>query len=354
MPYPPWYARLFELCIKHHERELGGQHPTIIIKKGLKGKLSMYINAASHYLPMTTIPNEYYTKLSGLSDGWIYKRSGIRSRSRANADENTNTMSVDATKAAINQLPYSVTELDLIVGATYTPYDTVGTLAHAVQRFFEIPKARAISVSSACSSFLSAIEIVEGYFATNKARRALVVASEHNSAYSDDKDAQSGHLWGDGAAAVFISKERTSENDIRILDLNTTGLGHIGKGIEGVYLRPNEGGLKMPFGRDVFSNACKYMVSEVKDIMKKNGLTLEEIVHLIPHQANSRIIAQLVRDLGLHNGELIMNIEETGNTGCPSTMIALSQSWKRFKKNELIVVTVFGGGYSSGAMLLRK
>lgn len=314
----------------------------------------MYINAASHYLPVTIVPNEYYAKLTGLSDEWIYKRSGIRSRTRATADENTNTMSVEATKAAINRLPYSVKDIDLIIGATYTPYDTVGTLAHAVQRFFGIPAARVISVSSACSSFLSAMEIVEGYFATNKARKALVIASEHNSAYSDDMDEQSGHLWGDGAAAVFISKDKASEEDIKILDLNTTGLGHIGKGIEGVYLRPNEGGLKMPFGKDVFTNACKYMVLEVKDILKKNCLTPEEIVHLIPHQANSRIIAQLVKALGLHNGELIMNMEETGNTGCASTMIALSQSWKRFRKSELIVVTVFGGGYSSGAMLLRK
>src|SRR5271166_5088291 len=138
----------------------------------------MYINAASHYLPTTIIPNEYYAKLIGLSDEWIYKRSGIRSRTRAGTHENTNTMAVEATKAAIGRLPYSLKEIDLIVGATYTPYDTVGTLAHVVQRFFRIPEARVVSVSSACSSFLNAIEIVEGYFATNKARRAIVVASE--------------------------------------------------------------------------------------------------------------------------------------------------------------------------------
>jgi 3-oxoacyl-[acyl-carrier-protein] synthase-3 len=230
----------------------------------------------------------------------------------------------------------------------------VGTLAHAVQHVLGISRARVVSVSSACSSFLSAMEIVEGYFATNKARRALVVASEHNSAYSDDMDAQSGHLWGDGAAAVFVSKERATEEDIEVLDVNTTGLGHIGKGTEGVYLRPNEGGLKMPFGRDVFVNACKYMLFEVKQILKKNRLTLEEIIHLIPHQANSRIITQLMDALGLHNGELITNLENLGNTGCASTMIAISQNWKRFRKSELIVVTVFGGGYSSGAMLLRR
>ena len=315
---------------------------------------SMFINAASHYLPTTTVFNEYYTRLVGLSDEWIFKRSGIRSRPKANTDENTNTMAIEAVKSAIGQLPYSIRDVDLVVGATYTPYDTVGTLAHAVQRFFDIAKARVISISSACSSFLNAVEIVEGYFAMNKAQKALVVASEHNTAYSDDMDEQSGHLWGDGASAIFISKKKASDEDIKVIDLNTTGLGHIGKGVEGVYLRPNEGGLKMPFGKDIFVNASKYMISEVKNIMKKNHLTLEKIVHLIPHQANSRIIAQVAEGLGLHNGELIMNIEETGNTGCASTMIALSQSWKIFKKNELIVITVFGGGYSSGAMLLER
>lgn len=314
----------------------------------------MYITTVSHYLPMATVFNEYYTRLVGLSDDWIFKRSGIRSRSKANADENTNTMAIEAVKAAIDQLPYSIKDVDLIVGATYTPYDTVGTLAHAVQRFFDIAKARVISISTACSSFLNAVEIVEGYFATNKSKRALVVSSEHNTAYSDDMDEQSGHLWGDGAGAVFISNERTSEEDIKIIDLNSTGLGHVGKGTEGVYLRPNEGGLKMPFGKDIFVNASKYMISEVKDIMKKNHLALEKIAYLIPHQANSRIIAQVVESLGLQNTGLIMNIEDIGNTGCASTMIGLSQNWEKLKKDELIVITVFGGGYSSGAMLLKK
>ncbi|OPY72473.1 MAG: 3-oxoacyl-(acyl-carrier-protein) synthase 3 [Syntrophorhabdus sp. PtaU1.Bin050] len=314
----------------------------------------MYINTASHYLPEIIVPNEHYAILNGLTDEWIYRRSGIRNRTKASADENTNTMAIEAVKAAARGLPYTAKEVDLIVGATYTPYDTVGTLAHAVQSSFGIPRARVVSVSSACSSFINAVEIVEGYFATNKATKAIVVASEHNSAYSDDRDEQSGHLWGDGAGALFISKERLSDVDIAVLDLNTTGLAHIGKGVEGVYLRPNNGGLRMPYGRDIFVHASKYMVSEVVDILKKNGYTTEDIDYLIPHQANSRIISNVAENLGLRNGQLIMNIEKTGNTGCASTLIALSENWDRFQKDQLIVLTVFGGGYSSGAMLLRK
>lgn len=314
----------------------------------------MYINATSYYLPKTIIPNRYYTKLNGLTDDWIYKRSGIRSRTKAGIHENTNTMSIEAVKSLIDRLPFSIKEVDLVVGATYTPYDTVGTLAHAVQAHFDIPRAKVVSISSACSSFLNAVEIVEGYFATNKSRRALIVASEHNSAYSDETDPQSGYLWGDGAGAVLISKERVSTHDIKILDLNTTGLGHIGKGVEGVRLRPKNGGLEMPYGRDVFTYACKHIVSEVKDILKKNNFTLTDIKHLIPHQANSRIIANIAQSLALRNGELIMNIEKIGNTGCASTIVALSENWERFQKDELIAVAVFGGGYSSGAMLLKK
>ncbi|MCX5806575.1 MAG: 3-oxoacyl-ACP synthase III family protein [Proteobacteria bacterium] len=314
----------------------------------------MYINAAYHYLPDKIIPNSYYTTLIDLSDEWIYKRSGIRTRTKAGIDENTNTMSIDAVKSGLHRLPYDLKEVDLIVGATYTPYDTVATNAHAVQSHFAISRAKALSISSACSSFINAVEIVEGYFAINKSRRALVVASEHNTAYSDDNDKQSGYLWGDGAGVVLISKEKISEEDIEILDLNTTGLADVGKGLDGVYLRPNDGGLQMPYGKDIFVHACKHMVSEVENIVKKNGFKLEDIKHCIPHQANARIINNVAETLGLKNGQLIMNIEGTGNTGSASTIIALSQNWQRFKKGELIVITVFGGGYSSGAILLRR
>lgn len=314
----------------------------------------LYINVTSHYLPAITIRNERYQCLAGVSADWIQKRSGIRSRTRACCHENTSTMAVEACKHAFEQIPYSVKDIDLIVGATYTPYDTIVTLAHAVQHFFDVPKARAISISSACSSSINAIEVVEGYFATGKAHKALVIASEHNSTYSDDTDAQCGRLWGDGAGAVFISKEKISEKDVKILDINTTGLGPFGKAMDAIRMRPGNGSLRMPASRDIFSNAIRYMVTEVKTTLKKNHYTTKDIAHLIPHQANLRIMSQVGEALGLHNGEAVTNVEDTGNTGCASTTIALSQSWKKFKKDELIAVTVFGGGYSSGAMLLKK
>jgi len=314
----------------------------------------MFINFISDYLPETVKSNDYFFEKYGMSTEDILTKSGISQRRCIKTNENTNSMAISAVKNAFLDLPFSINEIDLIIGATYTPYDTVGTLAHEVQMQFGIANAKCFTINSACSSFVNAVEVVECYFANNKASKALIVASESNSVYSEDFDSKSGFLWGDGASAVFITKERYTDDDIEILDVNTTGLGHIGKSINAVYLRPKNGGLKMPFGKDVFQNACIYMVHEAEQILKKNGIPLSQLNYLIPHQANKRIIDFVSKIMKLDSSSVLTNIEEFGNTGSASTPIVLSRNWKRFKKDDTIVISVFGGGYSSGAVLLKK
>lgn len=313
----------------------------------------MYINAVAHYLPSKVVDNGYFLDVNGLSDEWIFQRTGIKQRRKAASDENSSTMGVNAVRNALSSLPYPIETVDLIVGATYTPYDTVGTLSHIIQREFAIENAAAVTISSACSSLLNAVEIVEGYFASNKASRAIVVASEHNTFYSNETDEKSGHLWGDGAAVLFISRERICDDDMCIEGVSTKGLGHVGKGPEGVYLTPKEEGIVMPYGKDVFVNACTYMIQSLESTMEPIGYNFKDITYLIPHQANMRIIAQMAHLLNFPTDSIFSNIEELGNTGCASTAIALSQNMKKLKKNDLLGITVFGGGYSCGSMVVR-
>jgi 3-oxoacyl-[acyl-carrier-protein] synthase-3 len=114
-------------------------------------------------------------------------------------------------------------------------------MAHVAQKEFNIPNAKAVYISSACSSFINAMEIVEGYFAMGKASKALVITAEHNTLYSNETDEKSGHLWGDGAAAIFVSKEQQKTGEAKIIDILTKGLGHVGKSTEAVYLHLAEG-----------------------------------------------------------------------------------------------------------------
>lgn len=314
----------------------------------------MYIISHGHYIPSDSIGNEYFQELNGLSPDWILSRTGIHSRSKAGKGENTHTMAIAASKCAIKNLPFTTSEIDLIIGGTYTPYDTLATMAHYVQHHLDIEKCRTITLSSACSSFINAMEVVQTYFISGKAKRALVVISEHNSAYNDETDQTSGHLWGDGAAAFVISSEKEEASIMEIIDLETQGLGHVGKSTEGVTLRPGKDGLRMPHGRDVFIHACNHMAQNTTEILKNNGYTLNDLSFLIPHQANMRIINNISQSLKIDKEKIITNLETLGNTGSASAAIALSQNMDKFDGDDLIAVSVFGGGYSSGVMLLRN
>jgi len=312
----------------------------------------MYINSTGFYIPSNRVHNDYFLGINGLTDEWIFRRTGIRTRSKAGMNENTHTMGIEAVKNAIPKLPYPINEVDLIIGASYSPFDTVATLAHDVQREFNIENAKAVYISTACSSFINAVEIAEGYFAMGKASKALIVCSEHNTAYSDEKDSKAGHLWGDAAVAFFVSKEKQTAREPEIADIYTCGLGHIGKS-PGVYLRPRTEGLRMPDGKDVYKYACKYMYKAVNQIIAKQNCTIDDISYIIPHQANIRIINLIALQLKLPDERFLNNIEELGNTGSASSPLVLAQNYNRFKSGDKVVLVVFGGGYSTGGCIIR-
>ena len=314
----------------------------------------MYINAIGHYIPSNRISNEYFKDLNGLDADWIVQRTGIESRSRCSDDENVDTMAYEAVENALPRLPYPIKDVDLIVAAHYCAYDTVGTAAHRVQRKFGIADAKAVYASSACSSFVNGLEIIEGYFAMGKAKRALLICSEHNSYYSNDRDPKAGHLWGDAAVAYFLSKEKESENDIEILSIYTEGLGNIGAGPEGVMLRPKECGIAMPNGRDVFMYAVKYMQYALEKNLTDLKLNKDDITYFITHQANMRIVKQLARMMDTPMERFLNNIQQLGNTGSASAPLVLAQHQDELKKGDIVSLMVFGGGYSCAAFTVRK
>lgn len=304
-------------------------------------------------MPAGRVPNQYFLEVNGLTSEWIEKRTGIKTRSKAAPDENLETMAKAAIEDALPKLPYDISEVDLIIAASYSPFDTVATPAHIAQRDYNITDAKALYLSSACSSFINALEVVEGYFAMGKASKALIISADHNSAYSNESDPKAGHLWGDAAMVMFVSKEKCAEGEGKIIEVYTRGLGHIGKGPEGVHLRPRDGGIMMPEGKDVFVNACTYMPQNILYLLENNNLTLEKLSYFIGHQANMRIMSNIAKQLGLPEEKFLSNIEELGNTGSVSCALVYAQNEDRFKKGDLVGITVFGGGYSTGACLIQ-
>ncbi len=312
-----------------------------------------YINSMGFFVPAGRVPSSHFAKLHSKPEEWFLQRTGIHTRARANEDETLDYMSTKAVEAAMRNLPFPIGEVDLIVQASYSPDDTVGTTAHRLQRLFGIERAKVLYVSSACSSALNSLEIINSFFRSGIASKALLIAGDRNSTYSDDNDPAHGHLWGDAAVAYFLSTERYSTGDLEIVDIDTHGLGHIGAGPDGVCLKPRTDGIGMPGGRDVFNQACVHLEKYSRELLERNGLDVASLDWFVSHQANLRIVSHVCRELRLPEEKTFNNITELGNTGCGSSLLALAQNRGKLKEGDNIIVATFGGGYSAGAMLLR-
>nr|WP_320058346.1 ketoacyl-ACP synthase III [uncultured Bacteroides sp.] len=315
--------------------------------------MKMYINSIGYYIPSKRIDNDYFAQKSGVTNKWINQRTEIQSRSRALKSETMNFMCSCAVKQGLSQLPYNSGDIDLIIFASYTPTDTVATMGHIIQREFNLTKAKVFYISSACSSAINAIEIIQSFFQSDKAKKALLICGDRNSSFSDDKDRTTGHLWGDAAAAFFFSKERHSIHDAELVDIITQGLGHVGMGTTAVTLNIQKRKIEMPGGRDVFMHACNMIANNITEITVRNKCNISDINYFISHQANMRILKNVAHQLDIPNKKMLSNIEYLGNTGCVSSLLVFAENYTKFKPNDVICISVFGGGYSAGACLFK-
>lgn len=313
----------------------------------------MFVLGSAEYVPAKVVDNDYFARLTGRSADWFVQRTGIHERRRAGSEEDINTMGVAAVEALLASDSELLDGVDLIIGATYTPKDTIGTLAHVIQRRFQVRDAKALCLSTACSSFMDAVDVAATYLNARRARRVLVVAAEHNSAFSRDEDETSGHLWGDGAAAFVFSGDATHAH-FEVIDIRTKGLADQGRGPEAISLEPRDSGLVMRHGREIFTQACEAMSAATRDILTANQLGIEDVSLFVPHQANKRIIDHVAENLGLPAERVALTITHSGNMGCASVAIALHRYGYALSRTQYAVLVTFGGGYSVGASLFRR
>ena len=233
----------------------------------------MFIHASGEYVPERVVDNDYFSRLTGRPAPWFEQLTGIRERRRAGEGENANSMAIAAVKHLLRTGDGTLEDVDLIIGASYTPWDTIGTIAHVLQREFTLRDARAMYLSTACSSFIDAIDMASAYFDSGRSRKALIVASEHNSLYSSDGDEKSGHLWGDGAAALILGNT-PGKLQVEMLDTHTVGLADRGQGPFGITMVPRDGGLVMHYGKDIFVHACREMAGMARLLLERNKLSI--------------------------------------------------------------------------------
>lgn len=316
--------------------------------------MSFNIIGTGSALPKEIVTNNDLAKFIDTSDEWITTRTGIKER-RICKDENINDLAVNSAKEAIANAGIDVKNIDLIICATMGGDFVTPSTACCIQK--EIgAMCPAFDINAACSGFIYALDIANNYFCNENIRNILVVVAENISKYLDWNDRGTCVLFGDGAASVVLGKglglkaiKLTANGNAEALRIgnNKSKTPWYDKSNENCYLHMN--------GQEVFKFAVTSMVNGIKDVLSIAEIKEEEVNVVLPHQANIRIIDNAKNKLNIPHENYYMNIAKFGNTsavGIPLLLDELNKEGK-LKKGDIIAMSAFGGGLTSGACLIE-
>lgn len=313
-------------------------------------------------VPERVLTNDDLEKMVDTSDQWIVERTGIRERRIAAPDQATSDLAEIACRKALGQAGIGPDEIDLIILCTVGPDRFVPPGACTLQSKLGASRAAAFDLNAACSGFLYGLGAANGFIATGKYQRVLLVGAETLSRIINYKDRNTCVLFGDGAGAAVLSPSNDNQG------LLAYNLGADGAG--GDLLQVPAGGSRIPAshdsveqglhyaqmrGNEIFKLAVRAMVRSVDQSLEEAGLTRQDIDWVVPHQANIRIIEAATNRLGVGREQVIINIDRYGNTAAASIPIALCEAVEKgkLKEGQIVALAGFGAGLTWGSAIIR-
>jgi 3-oxoacyl-[acyl-carrier-protein] synthase-3 len=319
------------------------------------------ITGVHGYVPEDILSNQDLEKMVDTSDEWITTRTGIKERRILKGEGlGTSIIGIKSVEGLLEKTGTNPLEIELVICATVTPDmhfpDTANLIAHATG----MKNAFCFDISAACSGFLYALTTGAKFIEAGTHKKVIVIGADKMSSIVDYTDRTTCVIFGDGGGAVLLEQSK-DENGIIDSVLKSDGAGQ-----EFLYMKA--GGSRNPAsvetvtnrehfifqnGKPVFKAAVTGMANTVQEVMKRNGLTKEDITWLVPHQANMRIIETLAGMMDFPLEKVMVNIHRYGNTTAGTLPLCLWDWEKILKKGDRLILTAFGGGFTWGATYLR-
>ncbi|MBS4539760.1 ketoacyl-ACP synthase III [Clostridium sp. D2Q-11] len=314
------------------------------------------------YIPDNILTNKELESIVDTSDEWITTRTGIKERRILDKSKATSYMAKIAGQRAIDASGLGSDDIDMIIVTTVTPDMAFPSTACIVQEKLGLKNAAAFDLEAACTGFIYGLSTGYSFIKSGLYQNVLVISADNLSKIIDWEDRNTCVLFGDGAGAVVLSKVESNKG-IMSIKLGADGSGgDLLSQPAGGSLRPSTletvkdklHFIKME-GNSVFKFAVKTMVESSKQVMEESEVKIQEIDHLIPHQANMRIIESASKRLKIDLDKVQLNLEKYGNMSSASIPVALDEAVRSGKlhDNENVLLVGFGGGLTWGATLLK-
>ena len=316
------------------------------------------IAGTGRYLPEKILTNADLEKMVDTTDEWIRTRTGVERRHVVAPDETTSDMCVEAAKVAMEDAGVEPADIDMVVIGTTSPDLVFPNVATLVQHRLGIPACIAFSLEAACTGFIYALTTADKFIKAGEAKCVLVIGAECITKLIDWNDRNTCVLFGDGAGAVILKP--SEEPGIICCHLGADGQYKdllyypVGPSKDLHKAGTDEAAIMMA-GKEVFKVAVNTLGKVAMQALESSGTSKEDLDWLIPHQANIRIIQATAKRLGMPMEKVILTVQDHGNTSAASVPMALDVGVRdgRIKRDQLVLMEAFGGGFTWGSVLMR-
>lgn len=314
------------------------------------------------YVPEQVLTNFDLEKMVDTTDEWIFSHTGMKERRIAAPEQATSDLALEAARAALADADLAATAIDLIVVATVTPDMIFPSTSSLVQGALQATSAGAFDIAVGCTGFVYGLSVATAYVQSGMANHVMVIGADTLSRITDWEDRATCVLFGDGAGAVILGPACPGEGIL--------GFELWSDGTAAGYLRLPGGGSRHPLseqvlrdkgqyiqmdGHEVFRMAVRGCPDVAEAVMRKVGLSHDDIDWAIFHQANRRIIEAAAKRLDIPDERVHCDVERYANTSAATIPLAMDDLYKAgtLKTGDHVLLASFGAGFSLAAGLLQ-
>jgi 3-oxoacyl-[acyl-carrier-protein] synthase-3 len=283
------------------------------------------VTSTGAYLPKRVLPNSYFDEQLGLDvSTWLENTLHIYERRWCAEDESTVDLAEHAARQALDRAGLHPRDLDLIVVATDTPEYLTPATAAVVQYRLQAGHAGTFDLNAACAGFVMGLDVASKYIRTDtRYNHVLVIGAYAMSKYLNQQDKKTVTLFADGAGAIILSAEDTTERGYLDSELITLGQYYDGMGIYGggtkhpsteASIQANEQCLRINYRFPPELNP-QVWTRMARSMHQRLGLQPQDVAHYFLTQININSIHRTMENLKLPNERAHTTMQYYGYTG---------------------------------------
>ena len=333
--------------------------------------MGAYIKAISYYLPERVVTNEDLVKEFPEWDvEKVYIKVGVKERHLAAEGETAGDLAEKAALKLFEEYQISPSSIDFLLLCTQSPDYRLPSTACILQDRLEIPtSAGAFDYDLGCSGCIYGMAVAKGLIAAGLATNVLLLTAETYTKYLHPDDKSNRTIFGDGAAACLISKDKG------LAEIGDFVFGTDGSGAENLIVKtqgsryPQTSGLSTTDddghvnredylymnGSAIFNFTLEQVPPMMKALLEKSGLTKDEIDFFVFHQANKYMLSTIRKVCGIPKDKFYIDLDHTGNTVSSTILIGLKDCLEQglVQPGMKVMACGFGVGLSYGGTILH-